>query len=154
MRLNGVLVYALLLVGCVPAAVPSADPRAPAQPRQLPAWQRPCAAYATGPVAIEYQDAPGGAAIIYRAPGSESGLRARAREVAQFHNSSAAKNGVLHDLSSVPHRTDVEDIDGGVKIVLRAKSVRTTDLDRLRWSVQQDVQMKQKGGCQSGQEAL
>jgi hypothetical protein len=27
-------------------------------------------------------------------------------------------------------------------------------LDRLRWSVQQDVQMKQKGGCGRGQEAL
>jgi len=155
------VVYTLFLYGCPFAPEPATQSTTPggaaqaaAQTPPVPAWKRRCEAYATGPVEITYEDAPGGSAVIYRSPGSEAGLRERAREVAKFHNSSAAKTGVLHDLSSVPHRVDVEDIEGGVKLVVRAKSVRTTDLDRLRWSVQQDVQMKQKDGCQSGQEAL
>lgn len=152
MRPTPVLACALLLA-C--AGAPSCAGRGSAAPRSTtPAWKRSCEAYATGPVTFTYQDAPGGAAVLYRAPGSERGLRERAREIARFHNGSAAKNGALHDLSSIPHRASVEDIDGGAKLVLRVKTPRTDDLDRLRWNVQQDVALKQRGGCQSGMEAL
>lgn len=143
---------ALMLLGC--ASVPPGHERNASQQAQRPAWKRSCEEYAQGPVAIDYQDAPGGAAVLYRAQGGERGLRERAEQIARFHNSSAGKVGALRDLSSVPHRAHVEEVDGGVKLVLTVKTLLRTDLERMRWSVQQDVFTMQKKGCQSGHEAL
>jgi hypothetical protein len=148
-----------ILIACtLPLIAFACAPRSAVEPAgaaaRLPAWKQSCQAYAAGPVELEYRDAPGGAAVIYRTRASQQRLRERADEVARFHNSSAAKTGTLHDLSSIPHRAYVEDVDGGVKLVLVAKTPRKDDLDRLRWNVQQDVSIMQRRGCQSGQEAL
>jgi hypothetical protein len=105
-------------------------------------------------VEIAYQDASGGAAVIYRTKGDVDALRARTAEVASFHNSGAAKGPVLHDLASIPHNARVESMEGGAKLVLTPKRLSLHDLEALRRNVQQEVLIMQKRGCGRGQEAL
>jgi hypothetical protein len=132
--------------------VPSSG--ATASPQPPPAWKRSCLDYAEGPITVDYQDSPNGASVIYRAKHGGEGLRVRAEEIARLHNGSASKAGVLRDLSSVPHTARVESVDGGVKLVLMVKTPRTSDLERMRWAVQQNVSVMQRQGCQAGWEAL
>jgi len=146
---------ALVLLGCVhPTPTPRATANQPGPQGVPPAWKRSCLDYTPGPVSIDYQDAPNGASVIYRAGEGSAGLRVRADEIARFHNEPGSKIGDLHVLSSVPHRAHVEAIEGGVKLVLTAKSLRISDLGRLQRAVQQDVFVMQSRGCQAGQEAL
>jgi hypothetical protein len=146
------LALALSVLGCSHAsAVPASGPTT-RQP--LPAWKRSCLDYAQGPISIEYQDAPNGASVIYRAKDGGEGLRVRAEEIARLHNGSTSRAGSLHDLSSVPHTARVESVDRGVKLVLLVKTLRTSHLERMRWAVQQNVLVMQRQGCQASWEAL
>jgi len=164
MRRLAARVSIFLLSGCL--AAPGAP--APAQPApaqvgapppagadaQKPAWQRSCEEYAGAPVALEYQDGSGGAAVLYRTRGSVQGLRQRIAQVAAFHNGAGHKAPDMHDLYHIPHRAYVEDIEGGAKLVLVPKSMAPRLLDELRRNVQQEVTRMQKHGCQHSQEAL
>ena len=157
MRRSRGLLCALALVGCASQG----GPRPPVQrtsraehEEPKPAWRRTCTEYARAPVAISYQDAPGGAAVLYRTPGDAQALRTRTEEVAQFHNGGAAKIPALHDLYHVPHRASVEPLDDGAMLVLVPKHPDVRDLDTLRRNVQQEVFNMQRKGCGRGQEAL
>jgi hypothetical protein len=119
-----------------------------------PAWKRSCTEYARAPVGVHYEDAPGGAAVVYRTRGDVAALRQRTREVAHFHNSAASKVGALHDLFAIPHRAHVEEVDEGARLVLVAKGARPQRLDALRLQVQQETLTLRRRGCGTGQEAL
>jgi hypothetical protein len=161
MRLPLVLVSTLLLVlpGC--AAASRTPPRAATQPFDpatqgvpKPAWKRSCREYAGAPVDITYQDASGGAAVVYRTKGNVERLRERTEEVARFHNSAAGKAPDLHDLYRIPHNARVENLSGGAKLVLVPKSLDPSLLEDLRRNVQQEVSNMRRKGCGRGQEAL
>lgn len=145
MRFGSVLLC-LCLLAC---AAKTVSPKAP-----QPAWKRGCTEYARAPVAIDYEDTPGGAGVVYQTRGDVTALRKRTREVAKFHNSATAKVGALHDLFAIPHRAHVEDVEGGARLVLVPKGVRFSMLDVLRVQVQQEVLTLRRRGCGAGQEAL
>jgi hypothetical protein len=143
----------LILLGtCACASARATPPAGGKAPK--PAWKRSCTEYARAPVSIEYEDAAGGAAVVYRTQGDVAALRLRTREVAQFHNSSELKLGALHDLSAIPHRAVVEELEDGARLVLISKGVRPQLLDALRLQVQQETFTLQRRGCGTGQEAL
>lgn len=119
-----------------------------------PAFKRSCSEYAGAPVAITYEDAPGGAAVLYRTQGNVEKLRERTEHVARFHNDSTSKTPWLHDLYSIPHRAYVSPLPDGAKLVLIAKGIAKRRQDELRSHVQQDVWIMQRKGCGAGQEAL
>lgn len=145
---------ALVLLGCAHAPGQAARAGGATTRQPLPAWKRSCLDYAQGPISIDYQDAPNGASVIYRAKHGGEGLRVRAEEIARLHNGSTSKAAALHDLSSVPHTAHVEPVDGGAKLVLVVKTLRTSDVERMRWAVQQNVFAMQRRGCQASWEAL
>jgi hypothetical protein len=160
-RVRPQLVAAALLfslASCAGAASPA--PRARPEPPvsdagvQPPAWKRRCEEYAGAPVKVSYQDASGGAAVIYRTKGDVRGLRARTDEIASFHNGSRSKTPAVHDLSNVPHYAYVEDVSEGAKLVLIPKGVDPRLLEKLRRTVQQEVTNMRERGCGGGQEAL
>lgn len=152
MKRYAITTCALALLGCAGTTRVSESPKQESD--TLPAWKRSCEEYAQAPVTIEYQDASGGGAVLYRTEGNAQGLRERAEEIARFHNNATAKLGELHDLYSIPHRASVEPIEGGAKLVLVPKHMQRRDLEELRRHVQQDVFIMQRHGCESGQEAL
>jgi hypothetical protein len=125
-----------------------------AEPSPKPAWKRSCTEYARAPVRIDYEDASGGAALVYRTRGDVTALRQRTLEVAEFHNSTGSKIGALHDLFAIPHRAYVEEVKGGTKLILVPKGVRPQQLDALRVQVQQETLNMRRRGCGTGQEAL
>ena len=141
-------VSAFLSLSLLACAVSAGNP----QPR--PAWKRGCTEYARAPVSIAYEDAPGGAAVVYRSRGNVAALRRRTHEVAAFHNDATTKVGALHDLYAIPHRAYVEEIEGGAKLILVAKGARPQLMDALRVQVQQETLMLRRRGCGTGQEAL
>jgi hypothetical protein len=141
--------FVLTLLACATQPV---TPRA--QPLVKPAWKRSCTEYARAPVSIDYEDASGGAAVIYRSQGDVAALRQRTREVAAFHNSAQPKIGALHDLFAIPHRAHVEELEDGAKLILVPKSARRQLLDSLRIQVQQETLTMRRRGCGTGQEAL
>lgn len=141
--------FCLSLLAC---ALNAASP--PGQRAPKPAWKRSCTEYAGAPVRIDYEDASGGAAVLYRSQGDVAALRRRTREVAAFHNSAKPKAGALHDLYAIPHRAYVEDVEGGARLVLVPKSARRQFLDNLRLQVQQETLNMRRLGCGAGQEAL
>jgi hypothetical protein len=143
---------ALLCLGLLGCATNAADARGRAG--EKPAWKRSCTAYARAPVGVHYEDAPGGAAVVYRTQGDVAALRQRTREVAQFHNSAASKLGALHDLFAIPHRAHVEEVEDGARLVLVPKGARPQRVDALRVQVQQETMMLRRRGCGTGQEAL
>jgi hypothetical protein len=124
------------------------------QPAPKPAWKRSCTEYAHAPVDVTYEEAVGGAAVVYQTGGDVAALRQRTHEVAEFHNSSRSKVRALHDLFAIPHRAQAEDIEHGARLTLVPKSVRPRDLESLRINVQQEVFTLRRRGCGTGQEAL
>ncbi|HEX6242364.1 MAG TPA: hypothetical protein VFZ61_15740 [Polyangiales bacterium] len=147
---RGLALLGLWLCACASSARPTTGRTA--EPK--PAWKRSCTEYARAPVSVEYEDASGGAAVVYRTRGDVAALRQRTHEVAQFHNSSEAKLGALHDLSAIPHRARVEEVEDGARLVLTPKGARPQLLDALRLQVQQETFTLRRRGCGSGQEAL
>lgn len=147
------LVAVLALAACTPSQMPNASAPVAAR-REVPVWRRSCTEYARAPVRVDYQDAPGGAAVIYRTKGDVAALLRRTREIGQFHNSSRSKLGALHDLSSIPHRAYVEPLKDGARLVLVSKGPPRQRTDALRMQVQQEVFNLQRRGCGTGQEAL
>ncbi len=157
MRSSRVLLCALALLGCGSQASKRAALQGASRAEhdeRKPAWRRTCTEYARAPVAIIYQDAPGGAAVLYRTQGDAQALRVRTEQVARFHNGGAAKIPALHELYHLPHRASVEALDDGAKLVLVPKHPEARDLDELRRNVQQEVFNMQRKGCGRGQEAL
>lgn len=118
---------------------------------ERPAWKRSCSREGEPRAKVEYEDAPGGATVIYTTHGDPTYLRERAVEVARYHNGAAPTRG-MHDLADVPHTAMIEYIDQGVRLTLFASA--RDDVEELRINVQQDVWAKQKRGCAAGQEAL
>ena len=116
-----------------------------------PAWKRSCSREGEPRAKVEYEDAPGGAAVIYTTEGDPTYLRERAVEVARYHNTAAPARG-MHDLADVPHTAMIEYIEHGVRLTLFTSA--RDDVEELRINVQQDVWAKQKRGCAAGQEAL
>ena len=145
-------VCALCVFGVLACSLQTASPRT--QPAPKPAWKRSCTEYAGAPVQIDYEDASGGAAVVYRSQGDVAALRRRTHEVAAFHNSAAPKVGALHDLYAIPHRAYVEEVEGGARLVLVPKGARRQLLDYLRLQVQQEALNMRRLGCEAGQEAL
>lgn len=121
---------------------------------QPPAWKRRCEEYAGAPVRVSYEDASGGAAVLYRTKGDVAALRARTAEIARAHNSARLGPPALHDLFPIPHSAHVEELRDGAKLVLIPKSANPRLLADLRRNVQQEVNNMQKRGCGRGQEAL
>lgn len=161
MSVPAILASTLLLLLPACASGWTTPPRAGTQPldraaqdASKPAWKRSCREYAGAPVEITYQDASGGAAVLYRTKGNVERLRERTQEVARFHNSAGPKAPDLHDLYRIPHNAYVENFSGGAKLVLVPKSVSRSRLEDLRRNVQQEVSIMQKRGCGRGQEAL
>ncbi len=142
------------MVWLLACAAPRGSQSATTNEKETPAWRRSCSELAGAPVSIEYEDTPGGAAVVYRTKGDVAALRWRTQEVARFHNSAQSKLGALHDLSAIPHRARVEPVEDGARLLLVVKSVRRQALDALRVHVQQDVFTLQRTGCGTGQEAL
>jgi hypothetical protein len=155
----GALTLLVSLASCAGATSPA--PRAARESAVVadagvppPAWKRRCEEYAGAPVKVGYQDASGGAAVLYRTKGDVRALRARTAEIADFHNGSRPKTPALHDLSNVPHYAYVEEIPEGAKLVLIPKGLDPRLLEKLRRTVQQEVTNMRKRGCGGGQEAL
>lgn len=146
----------LAMVWLLACAAPRGSQSAVANEKEQekPVWRRSCSEFARAPVSLEYEDTPGGAAVVYRTKGDVAALRWRTHEVARFHNSAQSKLGALHDLSAIPHRARVEPVEDGARLLLLVKSVRRQALDALRMHVQQDVFTLQRTGCGTGQEAL
>jgi len=150
-------VLSILFCACVPAPASTASNSTATgteQPAPKPAWKRSCTEYARAPVNVTYEEAVGGAAVVYTTQGDVAALRQRTREVAEFHNSSKSKVRALHDLFAIPHRAQAEDIEHGARLTLVPKSVRPRDLESLRINVQQEVFTLRRRGCGTGQEAL
>jgi hypothetical protein len=143
---------AVLLLGLFACATNAETSRMRPTPR--PAWQRSCTEYARAPVNIRFEDAPGGAAVVYRSQGNAAALRRRTREVAAFHNSEASKVEALQELFEIPHWAYVEDVNGGAKLILVPKDALPHLLVALRLEVQQETLMLRRHGCGTGPEAL
>lgn len=148
------LAVAQAVAACGPAEVPVRSESVAERRVKPPAWRRSCTSYAKAPVHIDYQDASGGAAVLYTTRGDVAALRERTQKVAEFHNSSQPKLGAMHELYHLPHQAYVENLPQGAKLVLVSKRIDLASLAELRRNVQQEVLNMQRRGCGTGQEAL
>jgi hypothetical protein len=151
MKLRAMVVEMLLVGGCAGKQSPAPE-GAKEAPLDKPAFMTGCDVYAEAPVQIGYEDATGGAAVLYHTAGNIAKLRERTNEVAAFHNGSQGKTAYLHDLRAIPHTASVEEIEDGAKLTL--VSTRPRSQDALRKHLQQEVWTMQKQGCGASHEAL
>lgn len=140
----------LVLLGC---AHGSGTTRSQKVSEQQLAWARVCEGEPGAPVHINYEDASGGAAVLFTTQGDPSPLQEHAEQVARLHNRGARELSG-NDLSEVrlPHTAEVEQLQNGAKLTLLPR--RPTDLDGLRRHVQQDITWMKRHGCTTSTEVL
>ncbi len=143
---------AAMLIGCAHGS--NGGRAATAQEdRQDVSLARVCQSEKGAPVGIRYEDAAGGAAVLFTTPGDPTPLREQAEALARARNH--YENELeLQDQSELrlPHTAAVQAVEHGAKLTLVPR--RPMDLDGLRRHVQQDVTQLQTHGCTGGARAL